>query len=139
MDLHKYINLLGATIATIAYYLWGGWDVWTTALVAMIVIDYLTGIIAGFINQELSSRKGLSGIAKKLLYFLAVAVGCIVDDIANSGGILRAAVIGYIVANEGLSALENCGRAGAKFIPPKLMAALEQLKGDDEKGKSKKK
>ena len=126
----KYIiHFVTASLASIVTFLWGGADWWLLALVAMLVTDYLSGIIAAFINHELSSRKGWSGILKKCMFLLVVAVGHIIDTAVGGGGSLRALVIGFLLANEGLSILENCGRCGLP-IPERLLAALEQLRGE---------
>ena len=64
------------------------------------------------------------------MYLLIVSVGHIIDTAINGGGAIRALVIGFLMANEGLSVIENCARCGLP-IPQKLIAALDQLKGDD--------
>lgn len=126
----KYIiHFVTASLASIVTFLWGGADWWLLALVALLVTDYLSGIIAAFINHELSSQKGWRGILKKCLFLLVVAVGHIIDTAVGGGGSLRALVIGFLMANEGLSILENCGRCGLP-IPERLLAALEQLRCD---------
>jgi toxin secretion/phage lysis holin len=61
-----------------------------------------------------------------MLYFAIVAVAHIVDKATNLGGSLRTLVIAFLVANEGISILENCGRSGLP-IPKRLMDVLEQI------------
>ena len=48
-------------------------------LIAVLITDYLTGMLSAFQNNVLNSKTGLWGIVKKLLYGVAVAVGMIVD------------------------------------------------------------
>lgn len=126
------IKTVGASIAAVLTFVFGGADWWLLALIALIVIDYISGIIAAIIEKKLSSRKGLTGILKKCMFLLVVAVGHIVDHAVGGDGALRSLVIGFLIANEGLSILENCGRCGLP-IPKKLMDILEQLKSDDDK------
>ncbi len=53
----------------------GGFDELLYALIAFIVIDYITGIMVGIIEKKLSSSIGFRGIFKKMLIFMFVGVG----------------------------------------------------------------
>ena len=44
---------------------------------------------------------------------------------------IRTAVIGFYIANEGISILENAGELGIP-LPKKLIAVLKQLKSKDD-------
>ncbi|MDR1001811.1 MAG: phage holin family protein [Oscillospiraceae bacterium] len=77
----------------------------------------------GCCRQQVSHQHNL---LKKMLYFAIVAVAHIVDKATNLGGSLRTLVIAFLVANEGISILENCGRSGLP-IPKRLMDVLEQI------------
>ena len=46
---------------------------------------------------------------------------------------VRSWVIGYYIANEGISVIENTGRMGVPY-PDKLMQILKQLKKGDDDG-----
>ncbi|MDR1001669.1 MAG: phage holin family protein [Oscillospiraceae bacterium] len=116
-----------ALLASLCTFLFGGADMWLYALIAFVIIDYATGIVAAVVNKALSSRSGFVGILKKILYFAIVAVAHIVDEATNLGGSLRTLVIAFLVANEGISILENCARSGLP-IPKKLMEVLEQIR-----------
>ena len=131
----EYIRAFGAALASIASFLWGGFDFILIVLLVAILLDYVSGIVVAALKKELSSKKGLAGMLKKVLYLLIVAVGQIVDTVMNAGGAIRGLVIGYLIANEGLSILENCARGGAP-VPKKLIDALEQLRGDDNDDKT---
>lgn len=52
----------------------------------VMLLDYLTGVHAAFVNHELSSRVGLIGILKKLSYLTLVAVACVVDYLISTVG-----------------------------------------------------
>lgn len=96
------------------------------------VLDYLTGLISAWIHKELSSAVGFTGIAKKVLILILVAVGHLLDDYVLGGGsVCRSAVIGFYLANEGISILENAGNIGLP-LPKKLTDVLEQLKNKEE-------
>lgn len=104
----------------------GGWDIALQVLVLFVVLDYITGVTAAWYEKKLDSNIGLRGIAKKILIFVPVAVGYWLD-VALGTELFRSLSIFFYIANEGLSILENLGRAGVP-IPEPLKAALNQLK-----------
>ncbi len=104
----------------------GGWDVVLQVLVLFVVLDYITGLVAAYEEQNLNSRVGFRGIAKKILLFVPVAVAYWLDMLLGQE-ILRNLAIFFYIANEGLSMMENLGRAGVPF-PEQVQTALEQLK-----------
>lgn len=113
--------------------IFGGWDMLMTALVAMAVADYVTGLIAAGINGSLDSRVGWKGILKKLLIFVAVAVAATVDMATGlEGHPLRAATCLFYIGNEGISIVENLGRAGVP-IPARLAGLFQRLKDENDK------
>ncbi|MCK9326419.1 MAG: phage holin family protein [Bacteroidales bacterium] len=108
----------------------GGWDMMLQVLILFVVLDYATGLVAAWYEQKLDSRVGFRGIAKKVLIFAPIALAFALDR-AMGQDILRSLAICFYVANEGLSVLENLGRASVP-IPAPLRSALEQLKGKAE-------
>jgi toxin secretion/phage lysis holin len=124
-------TIFGALLAGITYF-FGGADMWLKALVTVIVIDYLSGLSRAYILGELSSKVGFKGIAKKAMYFAVVAVAVIAENITGAGGIVRTAVIGFLIANEALSILENYALATGQKAPAILIKVLEKLKEDRE-------
>jgi len=108
-------------------YFVGGVDGLMTALLVLMVMDYVTGIMCAVIDRELSSSVGFRGIFKKVLILMLVGVAHIVDlHVVRSGEALRSAVICFYLSNEGVSVLENAGHLGLP-IPEKLKAILAQL------------
>lgn len=111
----------------------GGCDGLLFALVAFVVIDYITGIMCAVVDKKLSSAVGFKGIFKKVLIFALVGVGHILDTrVIGAGSVLRTAVIFFYLSNEGISLLENAGHLGLP-IPKKLKSILEQLHDRSEK------
>lgn len=103
------------------------------ALLAFVVIDYITGIMCAVVDKKLSSEVGFKGIFKKVLIFALVGVGHILDTrIIGAGSMLRTAVIFFYLSNEGVSLLENAAYLGLP-IPQKLKSVLEQLHDRSEK------
>ena len=113
----------------------GGCDGLLYALVAFVVVDYITGVMCAAADKELSSEVGFRGIAKKVLIFLLVGVANIIDvQVIGSGSVLRTAVIFFYLSNEGVSLLENAAHLGLP-VPEKLKDILRQLHGRAEDGK----
>lgn len=129
-DWPKIIKILFAGVASIATFLFGQADGWLMTLLAFVVIDYASGVVSASIHHELSSRVGFQGILKKVMYFFVVAVAHCIDAATGAGGVLRSLTVGFLIANEGISILENCAKCGIP-IPDKLIKALAQIKGED--------
>ena len=111
----------------------GGCDGLLFALIAFVTIDYITGVMCAFIDHSLSSEAGAKGIFKKVLIFLLVGIGHIIDaQVIGSGSVLRTAVIFFYISNEGVSLVENAAHLGLP-IPTKLKDVLEQLHDRAEK------
>ena len=128
------IKTVFAVLVSLSTYLFGGADMWLIALVTVIVIDYATGLARAYIQAELSSKIGFKGIVKKLTYFALVAVAVIADNVTGAGELLRTAVIGFLIANEALSILENYAIVTGQKAPGILINVLNKLKdaGDKE-------
>lgn len=108
-------------------YFLGGWDGLLYALIAFVVIDYVTGVMCAISNHTLSSEVGFKGICRKVLIFLLVGIGSILDaHVIGSGSVLRTAVIFFYISNEGVSILANAARLGLP-VPEKIKVVLEQL------------
>ena len=113
-------------LAGVCTALWGRPDGWLYALLACVLLDYVTGVTAAWMTQTLSSRTGFAGLLKKVLILLIAALANVMDTILGAGGVLRSMVLGFYIANEGLSLLENAARCGVP-VPERLKSALGQL------------
>lgn len=130
MNLNYVINTIGAVSSGFLACLFGAPDAWIIGLVVLVIIDYVTGLMKAYISGELSSKVGFKGILKKLMYFAIVAVAVIIDTLTGAEGVLRVACIGFLIANEGVSILENCAAAGLP-VPQALVKVLAKLKDAD--------
>ena len=111
----------------------GGCDGLLYALIAFVVIDYITGVMCAVADKNLSSEVGFKGICRKVLIFLLVGIGHIIDtQVIGAGSVLRTAVIFFYISNEGVSLVENAAHLGLP-VPAKLKAVLEQLHDRAEK------
>ena len=119
-------NYISVILTTIIYLL-GGLDIALKSLFIVIIIDYITGILSAIYNKKLNSKIGYKGIVKKISYLFIVALSVIIDNILGQDGTIRTLVIYFLVANDGLSILENVSEMNIP-LPEKLVETLEQLK-----------
>lgn len=126
-EIWTWIQLMIAAIGGWLGWFLGGADGFLYALIAFVVIDYITGVMCAIVDHKLSSEVGFKGICKKVLIFVMVGVGNIMDTyLIGNGEVLRTAVIFFYCSNEGVSMLENAGHLGLP-IPAKLKEILVQL------------
>ena len=131
------IQLIFSAVGGWLGYFLGGCDGLLYALIAFVVIDYITGVMCAIINRELSSAVGFKGIFRKVLIFLLVGIANIIDvQVIGTGAVLRTAMIFFYISNEGVSLLENAGHLGLP-IPEKIKTVLEQLHDRAEKEEEK--
>lgn len=121
------IQMVFAGIGGWVGYFLGGCDGLMYALLAFVVIDYITGMMCAVADKKLSSEVGFRGICRKVLIFLLVGIANVLDvNVVGSGSVLRTAVIFFYISNEGVSLLENAAHLGLP-VPEKMKAVLEQL------------
>ena len=117
-------------------YFLGGMDGLMTALIVLMILDYISGVMCAIIDKKLSSAVGFKGICKKVFILMLVGVAHIIDlHVVGTGSALRGAVICFYLSNEGLSLLENAAYIGLP-VPEKLKSVLEQLHSRSEKESS---
>jgi toxin secretion/phage lysis holin len=117
-------------------------------LIAVMIVDYMSGMLKAWGRDELSSKVGLRGIAKKISYLLLVCVAGVVDWLVWSGlrqvGItldfgfcFGLIVIVWLIINELISILENLEALDVpmprflKNVVKHLKAAVE-IRGESE-------
>ena len=121
------IQLVFAAVGGWLGYFLGGCDGLLYALIAFVAIDYITGVMCAISDKILSSEVGFKGICRKVLIFLLVGIGNIIDvQVLGSPGVLRTAVIFFYLSNEGVSLLENAAHLGLP-VPDAIKTVLEQL------------
>ena len=132
------IEFLSAAVGAVASFFCGLPPlVWVLA--AVMTMDYITGIICGFLGVSpkteqggLSSKEAFHGLLKKMLIIFVVLLAALLDHaISISADIEFAAMAGatclWFIASEGMSVLENASLMGVK-IPKILLHALELFK-----------
>lgn len=104
----------------------GGWDIALQVLVALIVTDYITGVLVALKSKTLSSEIGFWGLFRKIMIFALVYVSALLERAAGTN-FLRTLTILFYISNEGISVLENATALGIPF-PKQLKNVLVQLK-----------
>ena len=114
-------------------YFLGGLDGLLIALLVFVALDYVTGVMCAISDHKLSSAVGFRGICRKMVIFMLVGIGHILDvHVVGTGTALRTAVICFYLSNEGISLLENASHLGLP-VPDRLKTILEQIHGRSEK------
>lgn len=108
------------------------------ALLLLVLIDFATGIYSSWkTDSPILSRKVYRTAVKIVVYGLLVASARLIETsgLQHSLGDLDAYVIVFLSVTEGISVLENIGRAGY-VIPRKLLNQLLKYRDGEEVIKS---
>lgn len=122
-----------AVVGAVVGYFFGGWSELLGILLASVILDYVTGVLAASKEGTLRSAVGFKRIPKKVMIFVLVAVGHLIDRAVGTNGLFRDATIFFYLANELLSIVENAGRMGLP-VPEQIQQAVEVLKGKSKRG-----
>lgn len=139
MNIEIAVKTVLAAIGGVLVYLFGPCDALIIALVAVVVLDYITGVMSAAFTHKLSSAEGFRGILKKVAIFVLVALASLLDKLVPATNeAVRASVCVFYIANEGISILENVEKMGVP-LPKILRDVLAKLneepqKKDDGKG-----
>ena len=129
--MEKFNNIISVFIVVAGGYfahLLGGWDALVKTIVALIVLDYITGVIKGIYTKTLSSGIGFKGILKKMMILLVIIMANVLQSFLGENVPLREIVITFFIANEGISLFENA--AEVIPMPEKIKEILLQLRGE---------
>ena len=131
-DIIHTIQIIFVAIGAYIGWFLGGFDGLLYALVAFVVLDYITGLMVAVLEKKLSSSIGFKGIFKKVLIFIFVGIGHIIDFyILQNGSAVRTAVIFFYLSNEGLSIVENAAKIGLP-VPESLKKVFIELKKEED-------
>jgi toxin secretion/phage lysis holin len=133
----KFFQVITAILAGVIQFLYGDWTILLTILLALTVIDFISGIAASFAEGNLKSKIGMIGIARKVFIFLMVAVAHLIDLLLIESGmetkaLIMTMVIVFYAVNEILSITENAGIIGLP-VPEQIKSAIVVLKGRDDR------
>ena len=137
---------ISAAFAGLMYYL-GIVAIPIIMLIFAMMIDYITGMMSACYNSELSSKKGIKGIIKKVGYLTLVFAAMIIDWLISQGlqqinidtkyTVFFAVLVAvWLIINELISVLENLSRMGVP-IPDFMKKLINRLKTTVDKGDDK--
>lgn len=137
-DMDKLLALLKVLFAAVGGWIaarLGGWDTLLAALVGIAVVDIITGLIKAVLKKsEKTASGGVSsgamwkGGLKKLIMFGLVAVAVYADRLVSpDSSVIRGLVIGYYIATEALSVIENALQCGVP-VPDKFKNVFEVMR-----------
>ena len=137
---------ISAVFAGLLYYL-GIVSIPIIMLIFAMIVDYATGMMAAWTNSELSSKRGVKGIVKKVGYLALVVAAMIIDWLISQGlrqinvtmayNVFFAVLVAvWLIINELISTLENLSRMGVP-IPNFMKKLIDRLKTTVEKGDGK--
>lgn len=126
----NWFSIVGGIVGGFLCDFLGGNDVILRALVALVILDYITGVLKAISTKTLSSAIGFKGLIRKIVIFIVVATSVIVQNVIGDSVPLREIVIIFFICNEGISLLENA----SEFIPipQKLKDILIQLRDKED-------
>ena len=124
-----YLALIWTSWVSLIVWLIGGFDLLAKVLLALIVLDFLTGLWVGYKEKKLNSQRAFKGLKKKLLIMIILCGSSLMHRLVPDLG-FRTLVGMFYCATELLSITENAAKVGVP-IPKKLKRALEQLKEED--------
>lgn len=121
-----------AAIGTMVSLWLGGWDAALNVLIALMVLDYVTGFLGAIKTKTVDSEIMYWGGIRKGVILAVLVVSVLLDQmLGNSEPIIRTLAIYFYVAREGVSVTENLGILGVP-LPPSISKVLTQLKEKSE-------
>lgn len=130
MKVFNWFSIVGGIVGGFLCDILGGNDVILRALIALVILDYITGVLKAIVTKTLSSAIGFRGLIRKIVIFIVVATAVIIQGVLGDSVPLREIVIIFFICNEGISLLENASEFVP--IPKKLKDTLIQLRDKNE-------
>ena len=123
-------NFIVGGIVTLFTWFFGSFDDVFQILVALAVVDYLSGICAAWYQKKLSSSIGFKGIIKKCIMFTFVGIANLIDKVMpGNTEAIKLVVCLFYIGNEGMSIIENADRIGIpipKFIRERFITMRDE-------------
>ena len=123
------LTIITTGILAVFTYLFGSFDILIQGAFMFIVLDFTTGLVKAWHNGEVSSNKSRKGLLKKTMFLSMILIGHWLDKISlipDNSMSFRTLVLVFIIANEGISILENISEMGVP-VPGFLKKVFERL------------
>lgn len=126
-DAANWLTVITGAIFSAFSWFFGGFDAVFGVFILFMFSDIITGLIVAGVNGKISSSVMKKGILKKCVFLLIVGLfSCLDLYIFNTNGIIRWALIIWMIGGEGVSILENAASLGLN-LPKKLQEVLEVM------------
>lgn len=124
----RVIKVVLSAVATAFHWAFGGWSMALIALIALIVVDFFTGLAVAKKNGEIDSNKGRQGAFVKSLYFALIFTMRMMDKgLGLPFPALQTLATWNLILVEGESIVENLGALGVP-IHKSLRQAFKRLR-----------
>ncbi|WP_035436824.1 phage holin family protein [Bacillus sp. UNC322MFChir4.1] len=122
----KVAAALSGGLGTFISFLYGQANlIWITAMVWIVVLDWITGIKAAKKDGTYASEYGIEGITRAVVLFLLPSFAHVLDICFKLPDIFFFAVTGGLVYHIFNSFTANCARIGwEKWIPSRLLRSV---------------
>ncbi|MGF7045835.1 toxin secretion/phage lysis holin [Paenibacillus sp. DS2015] len=129
------LNGLGGVAGAFIAFTFGEWNQLLNVFLVIIIIDYLTGVLASLKEGNgLDSKIGFWGLSRKALMFLVILLGHQIDLLLGTDvEMVKSGAIYFYMTNELISITENYGRLGLP-LPDKITRVINILKNKDKQG-----
>ena len=122
--LNKISLACGITIG----FLFGGWTELLTAVLVLHVLDMITGVMVAGKFNEIGSKEMNEGVKKKAGNWIALILAHVIDVVLFDRQPIAVTGMSFVlIANEGLSIVENLGNLGV-YIPDFITKYLKQIR-----------
>ncbi|WP_445322328.1 phage holin family protein [Paenibacillus sp. IHBB 10380] len=134
MNLAMLNGVTGVAGALLAF-TFGEWNQLLNVFLVIIIIDYLTGVLASLKEgRGLDSKTGFWGLARKALMFVVILLGHQIDLLLGTDvEMVKSGAIYFYMTNELISITENYGRLGLP-LPDKITRVINILKNKEKQG-----
>lgn len=119
--LQAIISISGGVLS----YAMGGFDLLIKTMLALTIIDFVTGTGQAIYHGKFKARECAKGTIRKVYMYLTVALAVIIQHFLGDNIPIRETVIVFYIIYEGMSAIENIGKVIA--YPAKLREIFESL------------
>lgn len=121
-------NGVVACFGAIIGFLFGGVSGLLITFIAFVVFDFVTGVLCGIVEKNLSSEIAFKGFVRKVFELLVVSAAHLLDYyVFKQGSVIFTSVCFIFISTEGISLIENASRLGVP-IPQVIVNTLSQLK-----------
>lgn len=112
-------------------YIVDGFGLVFTALLGLMLLDFISGILVALVNKSLNSGIGTFGLIKKVHIIIIIGATYLIEvSVLKSNGAITDGISAAFCVTEFISIVENAGGAGFP-LPHKLKELILSLKSEN--------